>query len=104
MPGLLVDLRVLDLTDERSRLAGRAFADLGADVVAFEPQRSAEDVRWRVERAGTTVVSAMDDGLWSGVDVVLSHFGRDGRAPQAIWVTITPFGLTGPRAHWRGSD
>jgi benzylsuccinate CoA-transferase BbsE subunit len=104
VPGLLEDLRVLDLTDERSRLAGRAFADLGADVVAFEPQRSAEDVRWRVERAGTTVVSALDDGLWSGVDVVLSHSGRDGRAPQAIWVSITPFGLTGPRSHWRGSD
>jgi len=104
VPGLLEDLRVLDLTDERSRLAGRAFADLGADVVAFEPHGSAEDVRWRVERAGTNVVSALDDGLWSGADVVLSHFGRDGRAPQAIWVSITPFGLTGPRAHWRGSD
>ena len=73
VPGLLEDLRVLDLTDERSRLAGRAFADLGADVVAFEPHGSAEDVRWRVERAGTTVVSALDDGLWSGADVVLSH-------------------------------
>ena len=36
--------------------------------------------------------------------MILSHSGRDGRAPQAIWVSITPFGLTGPRAHWRGSD
>ena len=29
-------------------------------MVAFEPHGSAEDVRWRVERIRTTVVSALD--------------------------------------------
>jgi crotonobetainyl-CoA:carnitine CoA-transferase CaiB-like acyl-CoA transferase len=104
MAGLLDDLRVLDLTDERCRLAGRAFADLGADVVALEPEGTARDTRWRVERAGVTVTTELDDGQMRGADVVLSHLPRRGLAPQAIWVSITPFGLTGPRAHWRGSD
>ena len=36
--------------------------------------------------------------------MVLSHVRPGWRRPQAIWVSITPFGLTGPRAHWRGSD
>jgi crotonobetainyl-CoA:carnitine CoA-transferase CaiB-like acyl-CoA transferase len=104
MPGLLDDLRILDLTDERSRLAGRAFADLGADVVALEPDSPARDVRWRVERAGVTVVAILDDSHLTGADVVLSNDPRGGRAPQAIWVSITPFGLAGPRSHWRASD
>jgi crotonobetainyl-CoA:carnitine CoA-transferase CaiB-like acyl-CoA transferase len=104
VPGLLHDLRVLDLTDERCRLAGRAFADLGADVVAVETRDAPHDVRWRVERAGVTVTPVQDDQLMAGADVVLSHLPRAGRSPQAVWVSITPFGLTGHRAHWRGSD
>ena len=104
MSGLLADLRVLDLSDERSRLAGRALADLGADVVAFEPGGRTRDTRWRVERAGVTVVGALDQELWTSSDAVLSNQARLGRAPQAVWVSITPFGLTGPRVHWRGSD
>ncbi len=104
MPGLLEDLRVLDLADERSRLAGRAFADLGAEVVAVEPGSRTRDIRWRVERAGVRVVDTLDDALLTGADVVLSNEYRRGRAAQAIWVSVTPFGLTGPRAHWRSSD
>jgi crotonobetainyl-CoA:carnitine CoA-transferase CaiB-like acyl-CoA transferase len=104
MTGLIDDLRVLDLTDERSRLAGRAFADLGADVVAWEPEGTVRDTRWRVERAGVTVVDTVPDALMGGADIVLANEARDGRAPGAIWVSVTPFGLAGPRAHWRGSD
>src|SRR5205807_8152192 len=26
------------------------------------------------------------------------------RAPQAVWVSVTPFGLTGSRSSWRASD
>jgi crotonobetainyl-CoA:carnitine CoA-transferase CaiB-like acyl-CoA transferase len=104
MPGLLDDLRVLDLADERSRLAGRALADLGADVVAWEPDGTVRDIRWRVERAGVTIVATVPDGLMNGADIILANEARDGRAPGAIWVSVTPFGLTGPRANWRGSD
>jgi crotonobetainyl-CoA:carnitine CoA-transferase CaiB-like acyl-CoA transferase len=104
MPGLLDELRVLDLADERSRMAGRAFADLGADVVACEPQSTVRDTRWRVERAGVTIVGTAPDSLMGGADIVLSNQAREGRAPGAVWVSVTPFGLTGPRSHWRGSD
>jgi crotonobetainyl-CoA:carnitine CoA-transferase CaiB-like acyl-CoA transferase len=102
--GLLDQLRVLDLTDERSRLAGRAFADLGADVVAVESTDTIRDIRWWVERAGVTVVASLDDALLTGADVVLANAARNGRAPQASWVSVTPFGLNGPRSQWRSSD
>src|SRR5262245_36137457 len=39
MPAPLAHLRVVELTDLRGALAGRLFADLGADVIKVEPRR-----------------------------------------------------------------
>jgi len=51
------------------------------------------------------------DELLAAADVVFDSPGTDGtheidagRAPAAVWVSITPFGLDGPRASWRASD
>ena len=33
-----------------------------------------------------------------------THVLDPGRAPDAVWVRITPFGLDGPRASWRASN
>src|SRR3954453_6258172 len=52
---------------------------------------------------GATVRPADDDD--HDADVVIACSARpDGSAPHAVWVTVTPFGTTGPRAHWRASD
>jgi crotonobetainyl-CoA:carnitine CoA-transferase CaiB-like acyl-CoA transferase len=64
---------------------------------------------------GTTPVTAMaarlltDVGLAAAVslddaDVVLATGARAGGRDDAIWVSVTPFGLTGPRSQWRASD
>jgi len=37
-------------------------------------------------------------------DIVLAEGARSGGRDDAIWVTVTPFGLDGPRASWRASD
>ena len=37
-------------------------------------------------------------------DVVIATSGRAGGRDDAIWVSVTPFGLEGPRAAWRASD
>ena len=38
MAGMLSPYRILDLTDERSNLTGLLLAQLGAEVVAIEPE------------------------------------------------------------------
>src|SRR4051794_13552776 len=44
------------------------------------------------------------DGI-DTADIVLSSVPRrDGVAAEAVWVTVTPFGATGPRSSWRASD
>ena len=37
-------------------------------------------------------------------DVVLASRSRRRAAADSIWVSVTPFGLAGPRASWRASD
>ena len=83
MPGLLEDLRVLDLTDERSRLAGRAFADLGADVVACRtPRHAAGTYAGASSGPGSRSVAALDDGLWLEPTWSSPTSGQDGGAPR----------------------
>ncbi|MCJ7671689.1 MAG: CoA transferase, partial [Acidimicrobiia bacterium] len=118
---LLQGVRVLDLAGEPGAIAGRVLGDLGADVVVVElpgghPLR-AQPHRWLAWGAGKTAVSVdgPDDPalteLLDGADIVLDTPSTPGvltldpgRAPRAVWVSITPFGLSGPRAGWRASD
>jgi crotonobetainyl-CoA:carnitine CoA-transferase CaiB-like acyl-CoA transferase len=118
---LLEGVRVLDLAGEPGAIAGRVLGDLGADVVMVEPPGGHplrdQPHRWLAWAAGKTavVVDGPDDPvlaeLLDGADIVLDTPGMPGvltldpgRAPHSAWVSITPFGLTGPRAGWRASD
>jgi crotonobetainyl-CoA:carnitine CoA-transferase CaiB-like acyl-CoA transferase len=98
MAYLLEGLRVLDLTEPWWRLAGRILSDLGADVVLRRGARGEP-----FDDGGRHVVDDIAPYL-AGADVVLSHAAPDPAAAQAVWVRITPYGATGPRAGWRGSD
>jgi crotonobetainyl-CoA:carnitine CoA-transferase CaiB-like acyl-CoA transferase len=115
---LLAGLNVVDLGGEPSARAARVMGDLGANVVRVVPP--AGDVLHgnsaRAWNAGKHVV-ALDanaaelDALLGAADVVFDSPGTGGtheldptRAPDAVWVSITPFGLDGPRAAWRASD
>ena len=45
--------------------------------------------------------------ILTSADIVLATRGHGverERAPQAVWVHVSPFGLTGPRAMWRAGD
>jgi crotonobetainyl-CoA:carnitine CoA-transferase CaiB-like acyl-CoA transferase len=118
--GLCAGIRVLDLGDDAAARAARIFADLGADVVRVVPPSGdplaghpAAELAWT---AGTRVAAlAADDPvlerLLQSADVVFDtpqargmHAIDPGRAPQAVWVSVTPFGLTGPRSAWHASD
>ena len=119
---LLDGVRVVDLAGEPAAMAGRMLADLGAEVIVVEPPdghplRALPD-RWAAWAAGkhSVVVSGPDDPE-------LARAARAARtssstppgspgtpaidpavAPDTVWVSVTPFGLDGPRAGWRASD
>ncbi|MSO78420.1 MAG: CoA transferase [Acidimicrobiia bacterium] len=121
MATLLEGVRVLDLTGESGAIAGRVLGDLGADVVLVEPPGGSalralpnRFRAWAAGKASAEVTGpddpALDDLLASAHVVIDTPDAPDamtldpGRAPHAVWVSITPFGLTGPRAGWRASD
>jgi crotonobetainyl-CoA:carnitine CoA-transferase CaiB-like acyl-CoA transferase len=118
MGGLLTGVRIVDLTGEAGQLAGRAFADLGADVTLIEPAggspvrrlppygaKTGESLRFLALNAGKQVVTdpADRDALIAAADIVLAEGPPPGE-PTNVWVAITPFGLAGPRKDWRASD
>ncbi len=118
---LLDGVRVLDLAGEPAALAGRMLTDLGAEVVLAEPPgghplRAVPD-RWDAWAAGKQSVVTEGPGdprfleLLATADIVIDTPGFPGAweldptlAPGSVWVSVTPFGLTGPRGHWRASD
>jgi crotonobetainyl-CoA:carnitine CoA-transferase CaiB-like acyl-CoA transferase len=115
---LLDGLRVLDLGGDTSARAARVMGDLGADVVRVVPP-TGDSIDGNIARAwnaGKQVVAlaaddAALDALLTDADVVFDEPGATGthqldaaRAPDAVWVRITPFGSEGPRANWNASD
>jgi crotonobetainyl-CoA:carnitine CoA-transferase CaiB-like acyl-CoA transferase len=126
---LLGGVRVVDLAGEPAAMTGRILADLGAEVVRIEPPGgdplrslpplgpdgvSLRHVAWNAGKRSMGVDGPDDprlDALLEGADVVITTPGwpdalapDPGRAPQAVWVQVTPFGSSGPRAGWRASD
>ncbi|MCU1456887.1 MAG: subunit of succinyl-CoA:benzylsuccinate CoA-transferase [Actinomycetia bacterium] len=103
---LLEGVLVVDLAREIGAMTGRILADLGAEVVAVDPP---EEPAWR---HGKRIADASElDALLARADVVIDTPYAPGAptvdpasAPNAVWVRITPFGLTGPRASWQASD
>jgi crotonobetainyl-CoA:carnitine CoA-transferase CaiB-like acyl-CoA transferase len=118
---LLDGVRVIDLAGEPAAMAGRVLVDLGADVVLVEPPQGSPlrtlPYDWAAWGAGkrSVVISCPDDPhlgkLLAGADIVIDTPGfpdawvlEESRAPGAVWVHVTPFGIDGPRALWRASD
>ena len=118
----LSDLRVLDLSGETAPHCGQLLALFGADVVLAEPERSRaarDDYAWVAYNAGKRSLAldaeqpagrALLAELCGSADVVIdgdrTTLGFDPRAESAalIHVTVSPFGLDGPRAGWRDDE
>jgi crotonobetainyl-CoA:carnitine CoA-transferase CaiB-like acyl-CoA transferase len=113
---VLEGFRVVDLTGESGALAARVLADLGAEVVRPEPldgghfrHQPHRHAAWTARseiRPMATDDPAMD-ALLADADIVVATRGHGietERAPKAVWVHLSPFGLTGPRAGWRAGD
>jgi crotonobetainyl-CoA:carnitine CoA-transferase CaiB-like acyl-CoA transferase len=117
---LLEGLRVVDAAGEPAAMTARILADLGATVIRLEPPggdplRSSPN-RFASWNAGKSVAAWQEGSpqlasLLAGADVVVDTPGWAGAlaldpacAPGAVWVSVTPFGLDGPRSSWRASD
>ncbi len=114
----LCEIRVLDLSGETAPHCGQLLALFGADVVLAEPEQSRaarDDLAWLAYNAGKRSL-ALDpeqpeartllEELSRSADVVIDDgsaiLGFDPRAesPALIHVSVSPFGLAGPRAGW----
>ncbi|MEO5839068.1 MAG: CoA transferase [Acidimicrobiales bacterium] len=124
--GPLQHLRVVEVTDLRGALCGRILADLGADVVKVLrptlPRAEYESTAYRYRNAnkrGAVIdLHARDDrvrldALLDDCDVLIENLGPDQqrvhdlesdsvarRHPHLVHVSLTDFGLTGPRRRW----
>lgn len=115
---LLEGLRVVDLGGDPSARAGRVLGDLGASVTRVVPPdgdvlRGNVARAWNAGKAVRSLAPADPElaALLEEADVVFDMPGLAGThqldpalAPRSVWVSITPFGLDGPRASWRASD
>jgi crotonobetainyl-CoA:carnitine CoA-transferase CaiB-like acyl-CoA transferase len=113
---LLDGLHVLDLAGEPAQMAARILGDLGAEVARVECARGGRAVDRLAWDAGKRLASIRPDDdalgeLLAAADIVIDTPGWPGapeldpaRAPGAVWVSVTPFGRTGPRSAWRASD
>src|SRR5216684_4955017 len=117
---LLAQYRVLDLTGPLGYVCGKVMSDLGADVVKIEPPGGDErNLYWIASNAGKRSVTLdleKDRDLFcklaARADFILETFApgtlnydelRKGN-PGLIMVSITPFGQSGPYAHYKASD
>jgi crotonobetainyl-CoA:carnitine CoA-transferase CaiB-like acyl-CoA transferase len=120
------NLLIVDATDRFGWLAGRILADLGGDVVKLDPPATDRSgPAWRAFNINKRLLdldpSAPADALQleklvAQADICLltpATFDFNGlldphrlrqRHPRLVVVAITPFGHTGPRAAWRGTD
>lgn len=102
----LAGIAVVELAGELTGYAGRLLHDLGADVTLVgEPDGSSEAI---FLHHGKTVVPDAAAEL-ATADIVLYSGGADGiPAPavgeRTVLVALTPFGTTGPAAHWASTD
>ncbi len=116
----LGSIHVVELGGEAAARAGRVLADLGARVTRVSPAGRADPLAarrsaWIAWTYGKALVTLDDEGAAELVrrdaHVVLDTPHEADTivldpsvATAAAWVRITPFGLDGPRHHWRASD
>ncbi len=125
---LLESVKVVDLAGEPAAMTGRILGDLGAEVVRAElpddPLRQLPplgpdgiSLRYTTWNAGKSIlpVSGADDPrlqeLLAGCHIVIDTPGWPGTLAldptnygHAVWVSVTPFGLGGPRSDWQATD
>jgi crotonobetainyl-CoA:carnitine CoA-transferase CaiB-like acyl-CoA transferase len=135
--GPLTGLRVVEMTGDHARLAGKMLIEAGASVVRVGPafagpamhhpavaargglldwwfdggkevvfddlgSEEGRDAYRRLAEVADLVIESSPPGRLA--DLGLDHDALVEVNPQLVQVSLTPFGRTGPRAHWQTSD
>jgi crotonobetainyl-CoA:carnitine CoA-transferase CaiB-like acyl-CoA transferase len=132
--GPLHGLRVVEMTGDEGRLAGKLLAETGASVVRLGPacagppmtvddargvldwwfdggkdllpddlsSAAGQDAYRRLAARADLIIESAPPGALA--DLGLDHAALVGDNPRLVQVSLTPFGRTGPRAHWQTSD
>ncbi|GAB2485636.1 CaiB/BaiF CoA-transferase family protein [Jatrophihabitans fulvus] len=101
----LAGVRVLDLADARLASVGRHLADLGATVLR-DATAAGDDIAAAVRDANKYRAAGDVTDLDLALVTPPQSFdvaGARAANPRLVVVTLTDFGTTGPRAHWRGT-
>ncbi len=126
---MLSTYRVLDLSDDRGLLCGHVLAQLGADVIHVESPTDAARPRsatwlayargsrsvvldlgqqadreqfFDLVRGADALIESADPGTWEARG--LGYDELSNLNPALVWTSITPFGNTGPKAHYAATD
>ncbi|MGQ9427370.1 CoA transferase [Gilvimarinus sp. F26214L] len=124
--GMLSGYRVLDLSDHRAFACAKFLASLGAEVIRIDPPSSRPNQGWRLRNMGkqsiTLNLDAETGRAYFQELVRQSHFVVESFTPgylaerhldyarleqinpQVIWVSITPFGQSGPFSQYKGGE
>jgi len=94
---LLDDTRVLAWRDAHESPLGRFLRELGADVVKVDAALTAQDIA-----AADLLLENL--GLARIAETGLSRAQIEAANPRLVHVSVSTFGSTGPRSHWRGSE
>jgi crotonobetainyl-CoA:carnitine CoA-transferase CaiB-like acyl-CoA transferase len=114
----LANLRVAEIGEETGRRAGRVLADMGAtvtcvDISALRKPSVSLDGWSKVWDCGKLHASPRSleelNAILGGSDVVIASadtvdFVPEGLHEDVVVAVVSPYGLTGPRSNWRGSD
>ncbi len=124
MTAALAGIRVLDLGDRSSALAGRILADLGADVVLVEPvdgnpirrtgprfdgDESAAHQYFSANKRSVVHDPDRWPALVASADVVIDNGQLDNadlqrHRPDIVHCSVTPFGLDAEWKDWKAPD
>jgi crotonobetainyl-CoA:carnitine CoA-transferase CaiB-like acyl-CoA transferase len=109
---MLGGVRVVDATERLGWLAGRLLADCGARVTRLEaPGADTSSPHWRALNVNKQISFKKLNEVVSEADILLAtpepsqyEYFQSLSGGKLVVVCITPFGMTGPKASWLGSD
>jgi hypothetical protein len=98
---MLSPYRLLDLSDEQGIFCSFVLGELEADVVCVESPDD-RDALLRLIESADVLVESRKPGEMDRLGLGFEELAR--LNPSLVYVSVTPFGQTGPKAEWAASD
>jgi crotonobetainyl-CoA:carnitine CoA-transferase CaiB-like acyl-CoA transferase len=101
--GVLSGYRILDCTDEKGAFCAKVLADMGAEVIRFNLEKTEESKRLRdLVKKTDVLVESFPPGHMASLGLGYKDLKKIN--PDLIMVAITPFGQSGPYKDFKACD